>query len=510
MKVDFNYNLKAYPKLRNELLNYGLDQDVMTRLSLHLMRTFNGNTDVYTSPYVQDGNERKILSDVNDLFFTNKYKLNEALIELENSNLAKFGPRSISIPFSKRVKSLTESFEFGKTEIKIESGHPKLASLRPISLRKAIDLLKNDTNSGLPFYTRKGKIKDRTYDDFDTLLKRKYPCILFTRTQEQEKTRDVWGFPVADTANELRFYQPLLEHQRRLFYRSALVSPERVSSCMTLIVNRCQQRSNYVIVSIDFSAYDKSVKYELQRLAFEWIKTLFQSNYHKEIDYIFERFNSIGLVTPIGIFKGPHGVPSGSTFTNEVDSIVQYLLSMSTGLINDGEYQIQGDDGVYLIPEDKVEDFYNVFRRAGLNVNEEKSYVSRDFAIYLQSLFHKDYMKDGIIGGIYPIYRALNRILYQERWSDFEDFKIAGKDYYSIRTLCILENCKYHPLFEDFVKIILKYDKYSLGLSDQGLKRYVRMMDQSSGAGEILNQQYGSNYRGIRSFESYKLVQRLS
>jgi hypothetical protein len=44
-------------------------------------------------------------------------------------------------------------------------------------------------------------------------------------------------------------------------------------------------------------------------------------------DYIAWRFGNIGLITPDGVKDGPHGVPSGSTFTLEVNSIAQILIA---------------------------------------------------------------------------------------------------------------------------------------------------------------------------------------
>ena len=504
-KSDF---ILANPKLRNDLLNYDLDQDVTRRLSYNLSRTYYGNSDVYLTPIAEKYSPDVILKDFNDIFEINKGKLNSPLLDLEYSNKAKFGPRSITVPWSERSKSLSESFEIGNRTRLLDMTIPQ-AILRPISVDKALTLLKNSTNSGLPHYTRKGLVKQRTLDDFDKELEMKYPCILFTRSQENKKTRDVWGYPMSDTLREMMYYKPLLDYQRKLNWRAALHSPDMVSKGITDIIKECSFRVGYSILSIDFSSFDKNAKYSLQMSAFNYIKSLYQAEHRSQIDSIFERFNTIGIVTPDGVLKGNHGIPSGSTFTNEVGSIIQYLISSKSGLNLKDFFQIQGDDGVYLVPDDKVDEFIRLFESYGLTVSRDKSYVSKTFAIYLQSLFSKDYMKNGIIGGIYPVYRALNRILFQERWSTFEDYEIEGKDYYSIRTICILENCKYHPLFEELVKIILKYDKYSLDISDQGLSKYVQMIEQTQGAGEILNQQYGSNVRGLKQFESYKLVKKL-
>lgn len=492
------------------LKSLDLDLNVEDKLSRLLKRIETGNNDVYITPIAKEHGADKLFSDFNKVFNANRSKLNDTLLELEESNKSKFGPRSIATPWNIRKQSLLESFNASRSDgfFKIKEDIQQ-SRLRPISLDKAMNLLKNDTSSGLPYFTRKGTVKERVLLKFDELLKRKDPCILFTRTQEQGKTRNVWGYPMADTLNEMLFYSPLLLHQQRLSYRSAICSPEMVSRRMTSLILEAVNRKA-VIVSIDFKAFDNTLRSQAQKVAFNYIKSLFQSRYSKDIDYIAERFGNIGIITPDGIMSGEHGVPSGSTFTNEVDSICQYKIATTLPYVDESNIQIQGDDGVYLVPKDKASELFDTFRSCGLIVNEDKSYVSGNYAIYLQNLYHIDYLNNGIIGGIYPVYRALNRLIYQERWSDFEDYGIKGKDYYSIRTICILENCKYHPLFKQLVQFVLKYDKYSLDVSDQGISDYVQMIRKTKGAGEILNHQYGDNVSGIRSFETFKMVKGLS
>lgn len=496
----------------NFLNQLSLDQDVIDRVSLNLMNIYSGRNDVYVTPLGKDHNPSLILEDFNKVFDKGRYKLNQTLTELEESNKAKFGPRSIAIPWSERQSSLTDSFKisenFNPTLVSL-SKLPSGNRLRPVTKDKALNLLKNSTNSGLPYYTRKGIIKHKLLDKYESLLARKDPCILFTRTQESNKTRNVWGFPVIDTLNEMMYYSPLLSFQKKMDYRSVLLEPKQVDRQITKLINRALSE-NKQIISIDFTAYDTTVKSQLQKISFDYIRSLFQNKYHDDLFYIEERFNTIGIVTPSGVLNGSHGIPSGSTFTNEVGSINQAILITSLPYINLDDIQVQGDDGVYLVPKDKSEDVFNHLESFGLAVNKDKSYVSDNYTIFLQNLYHKDYEKDGVISGIYPVYRALNRILYQERWSNFEDFGIDGKDYYSIRTLCILENCKNHPLFEELTKFILKLDKYSLDVTDQGIVNYVKMINETEGAGEFIKQQYGDDVKGIKSFESFKLVNKLS
>jgi len=508
-------DILAKPNSNFDLQSLGLDPDVTFRLSQYLNTVERGSDVILTSPIGKDNRPVDILYAWDKIFQANSHKINKDLLDLELANRSKFGPRSIAKPWSDLKPSIYSYFEKSRCSIPSRVLYPSKAvneshrRLRPISVDNALDYLKNNTNSGLPYYTRKSKVKLKVKNKFRDLLSKKYPCVMFERTQEGNKTRGVWGYPIADTLLEMQYYRPLLDHQRKLSWRAAIVGPDEVDRQITKIINQARLSSDYVLLSVDFSSYDATVGKELQSASFNYIKDLFQLNSHDDLNYIRDRFNNIGLLTPDGVINGSHGVPSGSTFTNEVDSISQYLIAISSGCVNSENFQIQGDDGVYALASEDLDELVKSFESAGLNVNKEKSRLAPDHCTYLQNLYHPDYQEDGLIRGIYPTYRALNRLVYQERWSQFEDFDLEGRDYYSIRAYSILENCKFHPLFEELVKFILELDKYSLRVSRGSDTKYVRMLNNSPGSSGFLANQRGDDVSGLRSFRSFKLVNRI-
>jgi hypothetical protein len=461
---------------------------------------------VVTSPLGSGLDPDQILSAWDMIFNSRKSSINADLFSLENFNRTKFGPRSVAVDWSTR-KDLVYDY-FSPDNIKnvpdLRGDFPRC--LRPISLQKAIGLLKNNTNSGLPFYRPKRDVKGILESDFTSLLERRDNCVMFTRTQEGGKTRTVWGYPCADTLNEMKFYRPLLEYQRNLNWRSALLGPEAVDLRLTKLINQAINYSEKLL-SIDFSSYDATVKFRLQKASFDYIRKLYQTQYMDDLMYIETRFNTIGLITPDGVLGGPHGVPSGSTFTNEVDSIAQYLCATSMG-ISPEQFDIQGDDGVYrtVDPEKLKRGFTNY----GLCVNDEKSYISENALVYLQHLYHAEYTnRDGIIRGIYPTYRALGRIIYPERFDNFSSDGIEGADYYTIKTISILENCRNHPLFEDFVKFVAKLDKFKLRYSQHGLVKYCQRIKQSSGAEGLIVHKPETYVAGLNTFKTVKILSEL-
>jgi hypothetical protein len=510
--LDQSKDTKANPDRYPFLKSLDISEDVIRRLSLHLDRIVQGDDTVYLSALGKSKPPLVILNEWDKVYKLNERSLSKNLNDLELANRSKFSPRSISKPWSERVADVKNYFNIDFVNHKFENlskfKFKSNSGLRPISLNNAISLIKTNTNSGLPYYTRKKNVVSKLENNFSELISIGYPCILFTRTQENNKTRTVWGYPVAGTVNELMYYTPLLLHQKQLHWRSSLIGPDEVDKSISNMFSVASVNNDLNLISVDFSNYDSTVSYTLQKLAFDYIKSLYQVKYHDDIDNIFKQFNTIGLLTPDGIMKGRHGVPSGATFTNEVDSIAQFICSVSSN-VNVTDFNIQGDDGVYLLNRSDNDEFIKGFKENGLLLNIEKSHISNDYCIYLQRLYDKFYFKNGFVGGIYPIYRALNRILYQERYSDFEDFNLNGIDYYSIRTITILENVKYHPLFKTFVKFIYDLDKYKLKFSSESIDKYNNMLSNGPGTGGLLYNQFGDNVKGIKSFESYKIIKEL-
>jgi len=335
--------------------------------------------------------------------------------------------------------------------------------------------------------------------DYDDLLIRHDPCVLFTRTQEGRKTRDVWGFPVAETLFEQTFFQPLLPLRKQLCGRSALLGPEEVERGMLRVLSTAKRHAKSVL-SVDFSQYDATLKPRLTIPALQSLLSVFQGQ-EQAMERLTNRFTTIGLVTPTGVLQGEHGVPSGSVFTNEVDSEVQLQIAWNSDLVLDSE--VQGDDGVHVCDDPSY--LETVFEMYGLEVNRDKGHKADDEAIYLQCFFHVDDLTprgDGC-AGMYPTYRALNRIRHLERWTDL-DQDLSGDDFFAIRTITILENCKRHPMFRSLVEYVARNDRNGLDFSDQGLASYARSVLRKGKAG--IQHSWGEQIAGIRSFETIRVL----
>lgn len=498
--------LKKFPFLKK----LSLDDVTIEKLANHLGKLLVGSKEIYLTPLAKKGIPIELYVDWGFIIEANYHKLNSDLLELENSNKSKFGPRSFSAAWEDRVASLEASYKC-QNENHIALFHHTYGegTLAPVSLNEAVQKAKLNASSGLPFLQKKGKVIEHVIQNFDDLLERKDPGMVFTRTAEKGKTRNTIGYPIADTLLESMFYIPFLLIEQTLYYRASLVSPDLVAKYITEIIEKAIATGR-LIYSVDFKGFDASIKYQYIIKAFEDVKSNFAPIFHVHLDYICERMYTICIVTPGRIFFGKHGIPSGSGWTNAIDSIIQKGVAGLCKFINLLECQIQGDDGVYIMDEQDITEFESTFKSAGLHLEKSKSKISRNSAVFCQKLYHIDYKgENGIIGGIYPTYRALNRLCFQESYVNFKSLGIQGKDYYGIRTLTILENCKYHPLFEDLVRFVLSKEKFSMDISEDGLARYCKFLDIDPSGPSRVNQQYGSSVIGIRDFESYKLINKI-
>jgi len=497
-------------KLNLDLSDLNIDDYAKEKLNLNNQRIIKGTDLVVETPLIKNKTADEVISSWNKVFKKYSNSMNDVLIDIETNQKDKISPRSIALPWSERKESLYDYFNREQPDYTFKPKFNESGSLRPISLSNAVDYLKNNTAACLPSMLKtkdvKSKLKDNNY--LNDCLSEHYPCVLFTRTQESKKTRNVWGYPKAEAVNEMRFYIPLQSEQKKLKWRKALVGPKETDIAITEMINFAVSNDK-TLISIDFSSYDASVSKNQIDVAFDYIKSHFQKDYHDDIDKINFTFQNIGIVTPDGIIEGQHGIPSGSTFTNEVGSIVQYFMYEDINLSYMDYMQCQGDDGALVTDDENVDKLTSAVPKYGQGIKKEKCTFAKNWIVFLQNLYHIDYMINGIIGGIYPTYRALCRLMYQERWSDFEKYGISGQDYYSIRTIQILENCKFHPLFPEFVKFIYNLDKYNLRYTDEGLSKYVSMIYDKQGRSGIVDNQYGDDLGGIQNFESLKLIHKL-
>jgi hypothetical protein len=500
-------NITEHPAWLQEL-----SEDAQRRLSRNNQVLVEGSDDVVISPAMKNVEDSEIIEFVEEMINTSD-KLTEYLVNVEKSNLAKLGPRSIQKPWSERRPDLeayfTEEPVISETQfLELKIHYRELFSIEgrnhPVSLETAVANLESSSAGALPYMQKKGILRkeglatERWVDVF--------PCVIYTRTQEGGKTRNVMGVGISDVIREMRYHQAFLPIEKTFSWRQAIVSPDAVDLGISRMLNSLM--STEIVLCLDFSSYDASITPRLSGRAFAFISAHFADKWSEEIYAIYKRFATIPFYTPDGEYSGNHGVPSGSAFTNTIDSIVQYLIWHETvGHQRPDSVQIQGDDGIFIIEEGSADALIDSFVNSGLVVNVDKSDQFRDQeGTYLQRYYHPVYHGSrAAFGGVYSVARALLRLKYLEQFiGDVgQEEEITGDDYFVLRAISILENCKYHPHFHDLIDFVRQRDKHSLVYTASGAKAYENRADRRSRA-EATNQ-YGDQ-SGIESFETVKYL----
>jgi len=480
----------------------------------NLNDVLKGSKNKYLSPLGKTYEPIIILHEWEKVFKQNSHKINAPLLEIELEQRAKFGPRSLQKPWIERKPGLIASYQS-----QIDNFNPPFynfidgkGDIAPITVAETLLKIRKNTNAGLPTLSKKGKVVEHLLENFDELREREDPCMLFTRTAEMGKTRNVWGYPFVDIFYEMMWFAPFLEKMREKYWQASVVSPDVVDTRLTEMILEAI-RSNRLLYSVDFDGFDASCSWQLIVKAFDYIKSHFHPMFGDKIDKICKRFYTIRIVTPTGILQGKHGVPSGSCFTNLIDSIIQAGVALTNDFIKECEMMINGDDGVYMMLKEHVPSFEATWKAARLNLGKEKVRIAANWCTYCQRFYHIDYIKDDVIGGIYPTYRAINRLVWLEQFvilkKKGDKHGISSRDHFGTRTLTILEQCKYHPLFEDLVRFVLAREKFALNITEGGLIAYAESLRKGRELADALNPQFDPSITGIYDFESYKLIQKI-
>lgn len=244
-------------------------------------------------------------------------------------------------------------------------------------------------SSGLPDLTSKGDAFMRDLGRAQRVAagaKAPDPCIAFFRVQHGEKgpkTRLVWGYPQSVFLLEAMFAPQLIEHflSRRDVPMAFGMFKSQVSARMQAI------RNSGVRYAMDFSGFDSTIPASLIDFAFSVLKTHFHPLTEDE-ERIWYQVVRYFIHTPImmpdaTVWVKHHGVPSGSYFTQLIDSIVNFcavnyaFLKAGGTPIPDDKILVLGDDSlVGQSKEFSLKELSSNFSQLGLNLSVEKTEIT--------------------------------------------------------------------------------------------------------------------------------------
>nr|UAW00820.1 MAG: RNA-dependent RNA polymerase [Porcine picobirnavirus] len=476
-----------------------------------------GQPDEYRTTFAKGCSVESVLKDWSSTLesITDRWP---TLVDFENDLKAKVGPMSIMKPLSERMGDIDHYYDdvllsstpVSDSAIKaVVSEFSDIKGLRVRGQKRTVDLMKKSTNSGSPYFTkRKNVLKDTLFCDVDSgvnqslgipfqLLNSSHDmwttgslhpaqtpgaktylmaAVLGWRGQEggpaddDVKQRVVWMFPFAANICELQVYQPLIESCQKFNLVPAWVSMESVDRRITAMFDT--KGVDDAVICTDFSKFDQHFNEDMQNASRTILSQLLTADSTSKawLKCVFPIKYNIPLAYDYGKIRfGKHGMGSGSGGTNADETLahraLQYEAALSCHQRLNPNSQCLGDDGVLTFPGITVEDVVRSYTAHGQEMNESKQYVSKQDCIYLRRWHHKDYRQDGICVGVYSTYRALGRLMEQERYYDPE---VWSAKMVALRQLSIIENVKYHPLRAEFAEFCMKRDKYRLGVDIPG------------------------------------------
>lgn len=209
----------------------------------------------------------------------------------------------------------------------------------PLTFNTVVDLTSNpDASAGLTAWglTKQEAMLNGLERGIEVLKgsKAPEPCLAFSRTQFNDKTRLVWGYPYDMTIIEGLLARPLIDQFKNHHYTPMAfgMSSHTLGSRLRVAARHCRYA-----YSLDMSAYDASISAKLIHISFGILKTWFDLSQVEPITgvkygKIFDKIEDYFIKTPIvmpdhKLYLGKrHGVPSGSYFTQMIDSIVNVII----------------------------------------------------------------------------------------------------------------------------------------------------------------------------------------
>jgi len=202
-------------------------------------------------------------------------------------------------------------------------------------------------------------------------------------------------------------------------------------------------------ISIDYSQFDAHISQDLIFLAFE---VLFGSaeEWDEVQQLIVNNFTFKQLLTPWRMEEFTGGVPSGSVFTNLIDSAanaicLHYVADNSPVLL-----RVNGDDAIAVFQEGiTIEDLTKRALILGLEIHPDKQAVSENSFQFNKAYHGLEY--DGAVP-------SENRIVNSSRYYDSQmkglgpDGHTLSADAEILRTLQILQQCEFHPYRADILR----------------------------------------------------------
>lgn len=418
-------------------------------------------------------------------------------------------PRSVYDPqqlYTALERYATDWDDFEFTDSHLEYGFRKAfkifakpksqESVHPLTDQEVIGrALKLEKSAGLPLMVSKADALVYSFDREQQVrsgLKAPNPCVAYKRTQKGNKTRLVWGYPLEMTIMESRFARPLIDIFKS---KSTPMAFGMTKSELGAKLHRYFEDQEGTTVCLDYSKYDTTVSATMIRKAFQILSTWFSREDREDLgwDTMVNYFVTTPIVMPNGhLYTGKtHGVPSGSYFTQMIDSIINVALCYA---LRSRFHLTFGKEQVYVLGDDVI-----IQTRSKVDLREWASYLSQ-FGLIIHDDDKTVMDEVHFLGAVWtkgkpdaPIQELTKKAVFPETFRSY-----GGKHYVGAENVLRSYACNYKSAFELLPTTrrndMYQLDKPRLGIDDADPK-YL------SGSDKFFEEEYAL-IRGKRNCES--------
>jgi hypothetical protein len=423
------------------------------------------------------------------------------LQELELSYLEKMGPRTIYDPvrMEKTIRELTSpkmgNFRGNDLRVAIENVHRKLANLPKIPLPvgpayAALLVRQKETSAGFPWYMHRDAVMYQYMPDdwrrqnperdtkagfeFTELRGMLDPVQSVERIRQGEeisppvytanfrtesggstpKLRLVWAAPLDNQILEAMWAVPVQQVLKydnyeadKYFGSMFMYSSEYLQMNLLRDMFSYAEDNNLQVISADYSAFDTTISESLIREAFRIL-----IGESKEATLVANRFIVKKLLSPWGINEVRGMVPSGSVFTNLIDSVVNAIILeyIAIRTSQDVAYRVNGDDSVAVFSESISDPELEIYSsELGIDMNPSKQARSKN-----SCQFNKSYWGFEYEGSVPSANRVINSLVNRD--SMLEGWGMSANEE-CVRSIQVLDRLAYHPWRDQVLETIYRF-----------------------------------------------------
>jgi len=463
----------------------------------------------------------------------------------EISKKEKYLPQGESAPFSQRLERFDEYFQsIGAPSIVKDPLWQKAKQIAlkqfgfnesgsPITgqqvVARGLSEDKYNTSSGFDKYGRRKdpKVIKAALDDLMSCIERRFPTTTGTRASMgkiKEKARFIFMGSMSVNIRGQRFQQPLQDFVRK---RNLEFFLPWEGWDKTQIGISQKWRDSYLKVGADYTSMDHFFNLHHGLECFDVIKHYFHPKYWEELKVIIIYVFTMPILTSRGIVEQEHGMPSGSEWTNFLETVWNFIFSIYLELKYHWKFMCKmgiGDDQLWMLdisgkPESVIkyvtETIIKEFEYAGLPGNPDKQEVSFTHVGFLQRFLCNDWSgPDGTVrgAGVYSLIRNVTSQVFPEFYHNLRKEDLEYNELFALRVIMIAENCRLHPLFKWYVTEFIA--KANPNILEFVRRKDAQIIDAELRAKKVANfiPTYNQEKLGqsILNFETFRLLREVA